>query len=67
MPSMFDSHEEFSEWFSKDIENHAERQSGIDESKSLHEDFIKALDVINQVYSLKQKHIHIGHKIAVRS
>ena len=32
MPSLFDSHEEFSEWFSKDIESHAERQSGIDES-----------------------------------
>ncbi|XP_074643398.1 chromatin-remodeling ATPase INO80-like [Tubulanus polymorphus] len=31
MPTMFDSHEEFSEWFAKDIENHAEKQSGIDE------------------------------------
>jgi DNA helicase INO80 len=30
---MFDSHEEFTEWFSKDIESHAEKQSGIDESK----------------------------------
>ena len=30
MPTMFDSHDEFNEWFSKDIENHAERQSGID-------------------------------------
>ena len=30
---MFDSHEEFNEWFSKDIESHAEKQSGIDESK----------------------------------
>ena len=35
MPSLFDSHEEFSEWFSKDIESHAERQSGIDESKTV--------------------------------
>jgi len=34
MPTLFDSHDEFSEWFSKDIETHAERQSGIDESKS---------------------------------
>jgi SNF2 family DNA or RNA helicase len=33
MPTMFDSHEEFTEWFSKDIESHAEKQSGIDESK----------------------------------
>ena len=35
MPTMFDSHEEFTEWFSKDIESHAEKQSGIDESKIL--------------------------------
>lgn len=33
MPTMFDSHDEFNEWFSKDIESHAEKQSGIDESK----------------------------------
>ena len=26
MPSLFDSHDEFSEWFSKDIENHAENK-----------------------------------------
>jgi DNA helicase INO80 len=29
MPTLFDSHDEFNEWFSKDIENHAEKQSGI--------------------------------------
>lgn len=33
MPTLFDSHEEFNEWFSKDIENHAENKSAIDESK----------------------------------
>ncbi|XP_045175663.2 chromatin-remodeling ATPase INO80-like [Mercenaria mercenaria] len=33
MPTMFDSHEEFNEWFSKDIESHAEKQSGIDENQ----------------------------------
>ncbi|XP_013788217.1 DNA helicase INO80-like [Limulus polyphemus] len=31
MPTLFDSHEEFNEWFSKDIESHAENKSGIDE------------------------------------
>ncbi|VEN49090.1 unnamed protein product [Callosobruchus maculatus] len=31
MPTLFDSHEEFNEWFSKDIENHAENKTGIDE------------------------------------
>ncbi len=34
MPTMFDSHDEFSEWFSKDIENHAEKKSALDESMS---------------------------------
>lgn len=33
MPSMFDSHNEFNEWFSKDIESHAENKTSIDESK----------------------------------
>ena len=34
MPTMFDSHEEFNEWFSKDIENHAqEKKKAIDENQ----------------------------------
>ena len=33
MPTLFDSHDEFNEWFSKDIESYAEKQSGLDESK----------------------------------
>ncbi|KAJ8269900.1 hypothetical protein GJAV_G00108040 [Gymnothorax javanicus] len=33
MPTLFDSHEEFSEWFSKDIESHAENKSSIDENQ----------------------------------
>jgi len=35
MPTLFDSHEEFNEWFSKDIENHVEKQSNLDKSKLL--------------------------------
>lgn len=31
MPTLFDSHEEFNEWFSKDIENHATGQTGLNE------------------------------------
>ena len=31
MPTLFDSHEEFNEWFSRDIENHAENKSAIDQ------------------------------------
>lgn len=34
MPTLFDSHDEFNEWFSKDIESHAENKSAIDESQS---------------------------------
>lgn len=34
MPTMFDSHDEFTEWFSKDIESHAENKTGIDESEN---------------------------------
>lgn len=33
MPTLFDSHDEFNEWFSKDIESHAENKTGIDESE----------------------------------
>lgn len=32
MPTLFDSHDEFNEWFSKDIESHAENKTTIDES-----------------------------------
>ncbi|KAF4528299.1 hypothetical protein B566_EDAN014974, partial [Ephemera danica] len=31
MPTLFDNHEEFAEWFSKDIESHAEHKGSIDE------------------------------------
>eukprot|EP00795_Rhopilema_esculentum_P002515 gene2515-710_t len=32
MPTLFDDHEEFNEWFSKDIESHAENRSHIDKN-----------------------------------
>lgn len=31
MPTLFDSHDEFNEWFSKDIESHAENKTAMDE------------------------------------
>jgi SNF2 family DNA or RNA helicase len=34
MPSLFDSHDEFNEWFSKDIESHAENKSQMDDSRT---------------------------------
>ncbi|XP_048586303.1 chromatin-remodeling ATPase INO80 isoform X2 [Nematostella vectensis] len=33
MPTLFDNHEEFNEWFSKDIESHAENKSLIDQNQ----------------------------------
>ncbi|KAK6205084.1 DNA ATP-dependent helicase [Scheffersomyces amazonensis] len=33
MPSLFDSHDEFSDWFSKDIESHAQSNTGLDEQQ----------------------------------
>ncbi|XP_034006391.1 LOW QUALITY PROTEIN: chromatin-remodeling ATPase INO80 [Trematomus bernacchii] len=33
MPTLFDSHDEFNEWFSRDIESHAENKSAIDENQ----------------------------------
>ena len=43
MPTLFDSHDEFNEWFSKDIESHAEKQSGINEGEQID---LKDTDVI---------------------
>ena len=40
MPTLFDSHEEFNEWFSKDIENHAENKSAIDQGISVNTVFV---------------------------
>ena len=33
MPTLFDSHLWFNDWFSKDIEGHVENKTAIDESK----------------------------------
>lgn len=33
MPTLFDSHEEFSDWFSKEIESHAEQRSSLNETQ----------------------------------
>lgn len=42
MPTLFDSHEEFNEWFSKDIESHAENKSTIDESEFIHDNVLSS-------------------------
>jgi DNA helicase INO80 len=61
MPSLFDSHDEFSEWFSKDIENHAQSNS------KLNEDQLKRLHMILKPFMLRRikKHVQkeLGDKI----
>lgn len=61
MPSLFDSHEEFSDWFSKDIESHAQSNS------KLNEDQLKRLHMILKPFMLRRvkKHVQkeLGDKI----
>lgn len=48
MPSLFDSHNEFSEWFSKDIENHAQKNSELNEAQ------LKRLHMILKPFMLRR-------------
>ncbi|KAK5128581.1 hypothetical protein LTR08_004065 [Meristemomyces frigidus] len=63
MPSLFDSHDEFSEWFSKDIENHAQSNT------KLNEDQLRRLHMILKPFMLRRikKHVQkeLGEKIEV--
>lgn len=63
MPSLFDSHDEFSEWFSKDIESHAQSNT------KLNEDQLKRLHMILKPFMLRRikKHVQkeLGDKIEV--
>ena len=61
MPSLFDNHDEFSEWFSKDIESHAQSNT------KLNEEQLKRLHKILQPFMLRRvkKHVQkeLGDKI----
>ncbi|KAI9894419.1 MAG: putative DNA helicase ino80 [Vezdaea aestivalis] len=61
MPGLFDSHDEFSEWFSKDIESHAQSNT------KLNEDQLKRLHLILKPFMLRRikKHVQkeLGDKI----
>lgn len=63
MPTLFDSHEEFSEWFSKDIESHAQSNT------KLNEDQLKRLHMILKPFMLRRvkKHVQkeLGDKIEI--
>ena len=61
MPGLFDSHDEFSDWFSKDIESHAQSNT------KLNEDQLKRLHMILKPFMLRRvkKHVQkeLGDKI----
>ena len=63
MPTLFDSHDEFSEWFSKDIESHAQTNT------KLNEDQLKRLHMILKPFMLRRvkKHVQkeLGDKIEI--
>lgn len=63
MPSLFDSHDEFSEWFSKDIEAHTQSNT------KLNEDQLKRLHMILKPFMLRRvkKHVQkeLGDKIEI--
>ncbi|CAG8980418.1 hypothetical protein HYALB_00003983 [Hymenoscyphus albidus] len=63
MPSLFDSHDEFSEWFSKDIESHTQSNT------KLNEDQLKRLHMILKPFMLRRvkKHVQkeLGDKIEI--
>lgn len=63
MPTLFDSHEEFSDWFSKDIESHATK------NKELNEAQLKRLHMILKPFMLRRvkKHVQqeLGDKIEI--
>ncbi|KAI0234140.1 putative DNA helicase ino80 [Massospora cicadina] len=57
MPSLFDSHEEFSEWFSKDIENHAEN------SDQLNQHQLSRLHMILKPFMLRRVKKNVQHEL----
>lgn len=63
MPSLFDSHDEFSDWFSKDIESHAQSNTKVNEQQ------LRRLHVILKPFMLRRikKNVQseLGDKVEV--
>lgn len=57
MPSLFDSHDEFSDWFSKDIESHAQSNT------KLNEDQLKRLHMILKPFMLRRIKRHVQKEL----
>ncbi|KAJ3183436.1 putative DNA helicase ino80 [Geranomyces variabilis] len=61
MPTLFDSHEEFSEWFSKDIESHVEAGG---EGKGLNEEQLRRLHMILKPFMLRRVKRDVENELA---
>ncbi|KAL0072093.1 putative DNA helicase ino80 [Marasmius tenuissimus] len=59
MPSLFDSHDEFNEWFSKDIENAAENKGG-----KLNEHQLRRLHMILKPFMLRRVKKHVQNELS---
>ncbi|KAJ1731584.1 putative DNA helicase ino80 [Coemansia biformis] len=57
MPTLFDSHEEFSEWFSRDIEAHAENRSMLNKHQ------LYRLHMILKPFMLRRIKSHVQHEL----
>ncbi|KIW09527.1 uncharacterized protein PV09_00402 [Verruconis gallopava] len=57
MPTLFDSHDEFSDWFSKDIESHAQSNT------KLNEDQLKRLHMILKPFMLRRVKKHVQKEL----
>ncbi|KAJ2715063.1 putative DNA helicase ino80 [Coemansia spiralis] len=57
MPTLFDSHEEFSEWFSRDIEAHAENRSMLNKHQ------LHRLHMILKPFMLRRIKSHVQHEL----
>jgi chromatin-remodeling ATPase INO80 len=59
MPSLFDSHDEFNEWFSKDIENAAENKGS-----TLNEHQLRRLHMILKPFMLRRVKRHVQNELS---
>lgn len=57
MPTLFDSHDEFSDWFSKDIESHAQSNT------RLNHDQLKRLHLILKPFMLRRVKAHVQKEL----
>lgn len=60
MPSLFDSHDEFNEWFSKDIENVGDGKGG----SNLSEHQLRRLHMILKPFMLRRVKKHVQNELS---